>query len=93
MNGKSVLLTVLLAGALLIDAEVAIVEGHVHTLACNHERERAGRAFQAAADGHLYDLHRALQPTGWSLWFRGGCGDSTEEMHDAVGWRGVFRGV
>lgn len=88
MIGKSVLLSVSLGGSLLFEADVAIVEGHVHTSACNHARERAGRAFQAAADRDLYDLHHALQPTGWSLWFRRGCGDSTEEMHYDVGRRG-----
>lgn len=87
LHRKSVLLTVSLNGIQLFGSEIAIVDGHVHTSTCYHKRERAGRAFQAAADGNLDNLQYALQPTGWRLWLRGGCGDSTEEIISNVGGR------
>ena len=80
--GASVLLTLSFIGLPLFYSEVTVA-GHSHSHVCNHSRLCAGNAFEAAVYGNVYRLQNILHPTGWNLWFRGGCGESTEEMtHD-----------
>lgn len=86
-TGRYILITASLAGILIFVSNVSILDGHLHSSTCNHQCERAGHAFQAAVEGNLYNLQCALQPTGWSLWCRGGFGDSTEQTTTDVGGR------
>lgn len=81
-RGASVLLTLSFVGLPLFYSEVTVA-GHSHSQVCNHSRLCAGNAFEAAVTGNWHRLQNILHPTGWDLWFRGGCGESTEEMtHD-----------
>lgn len=83
--GESVLLTASLGNSLLFRSSVLVIDGHLHTSSCNHERTLSGSAYVAAVDGNLRNLQYALQPEGWALWLRGGRGASTEEMTNDVG--------